>query len=148
RVGELKVPPRRDRRPLVKPASVVIVGAGAAGATAAEWLRKEGYGESITLIGDDPSDPVDRPNLSKDYLAGRAQAEWIPLRDEAFYQEHRIDLIRGVKVTGIDLAGKDVRLADGRGIRYGSLLLATGAEPVRLPIPGSDLPHVHTLRSL
>ena len=148
RVGDVKEAPRRDRRPSVKPASVVIVGAGAAGATAAEWLRREGYGGSIALVGDDPSDPVDRPNLSKDYLAGRAQAEWIPLRDEAFYRDHRIDLIRGVKVTGIDLAGMGVRLSDGRAIQYGSLLLATGAEPIRLTIPGSDLPHVHTLRSL
>ena len=148
RVGAVKPPARRDPRPLVKPTSVVIVGAGAAGKSAAEWLRKEGYGGEITLIGDDPSDPVDRPNLSKDYLAGQAQAEWIPLRDEAFYREHRIDLIRGVKVTGLDLAGKDVRLSDGRGIQYGSLLLATGAEPIRLAIPGSDSPHVHTLRSL
>jgi NADPH-dependent 2,4-dienoyl-CoA reductase/sulfur reductase-like enzyme/nitrite reductase/ring-hydroxylating ferredoxin subunit len=148
RVGDVKEPARRDRRPLVKPASVVIVGAGAAGASAAEWLRKEGYGDSITLIGEDPADPVDRPNLSKDYLAGRAQAEWIPLRDAGFYRDHQIDLIRGVKVTGLDPAGKDVRLSDGRSIPYGAVLLATGAEPIRLPIPGSDLPHVHTLRSL
>ncbi|HYY14852.1 MAG TPA: FAD-dependent oxidoreductase [Chthoniobacterales bacterium] len=136
------------RTPVVSPSSVVIVGAGAAGGAAAETLRREGYGGPVTLIGADEFLPYDRPNLSKDYLAGTAPEEWIPLRSADFYHEQNIDTITGVEVQAIDPKQKHVSLSDGRCLDYGALLLATGADPVRLPIPGNDLPHVFYLRTL
>jgi NADPH-dependent 2,4-dienoyl-CoA reductase/sulfur reductase-like enzyme/nitrite reductase/ring-hydroxylating ferredoxin subunit len=128
--------------------SIVVVGAGAAGEAAVEMLRREGFDGTITFVGADPSVPVDRPNLSKDYLAGNAPEEWIPLRGEEFYAEHRIDLRRGRRATALDTAARRVALDDGEWLSYDRLLLATGADPVRLPIPGADLPHVHYLRTL
>jgi NADPH-dependent 2,4-dienoyl-CoA reductase/sulfur reductase-like enzyme/nitrite reductase/ring-hydroxylating ferredoxin subunit len=130
------------------PASVVIVGGGAAGACAAETLRNEGYAGPITILSADEDGPVDRPNLSKDYLAGNAPEEWIPLRPPEFYAERKIDLRLRTRVTAIDPAGKTVMAEDGERHAYGVLLLATGAEPVRLPTPGADQPHVHYLRTL
>ncbi len=128
--------------------SIVIVGAGAAGAVAAETLRREGYGGRVTLVGADPAGPVDRPNLSKDYLAGTAPEEWIPLRPREFYAEQGIDLVLGRPVVDLDPAARRVVLADGRSFEYDRLLLATGADPVRLAIPGAELPQVHYLRTL
>jgi len=145
-VREKIEPPRRSEA--AGPASVVIVGAGAAGNAAAEALRREGYGGPITLVGPEPDAPYDRPNLSKDYLAGNAPEEWIPLHPREFYDEHRIELLLGVRVTAIDPGAKRLALSDGRSLDYGALLLATGADPVHLSLPGGDLPHVHTLRSL
>jgi NADPH-dependent 2,4-dienoyl-CoA reductase/sulfur reductase-like enzyme len=130
------------------PDPIVIVGAGAAGNAVAETLRKEGYGGRIVMIGPEPDLPYDRPNLSKDYLAGTAPEEWIPLHPQDFYDEQRIELVLGAAVKSIDLPGKTVTLEDGRTLGWGALVLATGAEPVRLSIPGADLPHVHLLRSL
>jgi len=130
------------------PGSVVIVGAGAAGNAAAETLRREGYKGMLTMIGGDESVPYDRPNLSKDYLAGNAPEEWIPLRPDEFYQQHKIDLIRGVTVDAIDAGSRSVKLSNGESRSFDKLLLATGAEPVRLPIPGGNLSHVHYLRTL
>ena len=130
------------------PNAVVIVGAGAAGNAAAEMLRREEYAGSLTLIGGDESVPYDRPNLSKDYLAGNAPEEWIPLRTDEFYRQHRIDLIRGVTVESIDVASRSVKLSNGESKSFDKLLLATGAEPVRLSMPGGDLSHVHYLRTL
>jgi NADPH-dependent 2,4-dienoyl-CoA reductase/sulfur reductase-like enzyme/nitrite reductase/ring-hydroxylating ferredoxin subunit len=130
------------------PDPVVIAGAGAAGNAVAETLRKEGYGGRIVVIGPEPDIPYDRPNLSKDYLAGNAPEEWIPLHPKDFYDERRIELMLGTPVKGIDPQGKTLTLGDGRTLAWGALVLATGAEPIRLPIPGFDLPHVHLLRSL
>ena len=130
------------------PRKIVIVGGGAAGFAAAEMLRRQRYEGSIVMLSDDDAPPVDRPNLSKDYLAGNAPEEWVPLREEGFYTEQRIDLRRKTSVTGIDTATREVALGDGTKVGYDRLLLATGAEPVRLPVPGMDLPHVHTLRTL
>jgi NADPH-dependent 2,4-dienoyl-CoA reductase/sulfur reductase-like enzyme/nitrite reductase/ring-hydroxylating ferredoxin subunit len=134
-----------EATPPLAPESVVIVGAGAAGAAAAEALRRYGYTGPISMIGVEA--PVDRPNLSKDYLAGTAPEEWMPLRSAEFYDEARIDLI-GETVSAIDSAARSVQLEGGRRLAYGALLLATGAEPRRLSVPGGDLPHVHYLRSL
>jgi apoptosis-inducing factor 3 len=134
--------------PANAPESVVVIGVGAAGAAAVEMLRREGYQGPVTMIGAEPAAPVDRPNLSKDYLAGTAPEEWVFVRQPDFYTEHKIDLLRGISVTGIDPANRQISLSDGRMLPYGALLLATGASPVRLPIPGADLPHVHYLRTL
>jgi len=136
------------RKPKASPVSVVIVGAGAAGSAAAEMLRREGYEGPVTLIGADEFLPYDRPNLSKDYLAGTAPEEWIPLRPPEFYREQNIDTLTNTSVTLIDPKKKRVMLSDGRSLGYGALLLATGAEPVRLQIAGDDLPHVCYLRTL
>lgn len=130
------------------PAAVVIVGGGAAGNAAAEMLRRDGYTGRVTLITADESLPYDRPNLSKDYLAGNAPAEWIPLRSPGFYAKHQIDVIAEVRATAVDAGARKVSLADGRQIAFDRLLLATGADPVRLTMPGGDLPHVHYLRTL
>jgi apoptosis-inducing factor 3 len=100
------------------------------------------------MLSADVSAPYDRPNLSKDYLAGNAPEEWIPLRSREFYREHRIELYLGTRASAIDAGRREVRLEDGNHHSYDALLIATGAEPVRLEVPGSDLPHVHTLRSL
>ncbi len=129
------------------PEKIVIVGAGAAGNTAAETLRWHGYRGHITLLEGGPDLPADRPNLSKDYLAGDAPEEWVPLHGEDFYKQHRIDLRRNCTVKNIDAKRHKVLLEDGDALDYDKLLLATGAEPVKLPIPGADGEHVHTLRS-
>jgi len=143
-----KIDEKPVRKPKSSPASVVIVGAGAAGGAAAEMLRREGYDGPVRLIGADEFLPYDRPNLSKDYLAGTASEEWIPLRSADFYREQKIDTFTNTSVRAIDPQEKKVTLTDGRSLGYGALLLATGAEPVRLAIPGGDLPHVYYLRTL
>ncbi len=130
------------------PGSIVIVGGGAAGQAAAEMLRREGYLGKITMVSADTSGPVDRPNLSKDYLAGTAPEEWIPLRPPEFFEQHRIELVLGETVVSLNTHAKTAHTASGKIFSYDALLLATGAEPVKLPIPGSDLPHVHYLRTL
>lgn len=130
------------------PDRVVIVGGGAAGFAAAEMLRRHQYRGSIVMLNDDDAAPVDRPNLSKDYLAGNAPEEWVPLRGDDFYADNGIELRLEAEVASIDPRGREVVLADGSKVAYDRLLLATGAEPVRLPIPGADQAHVHTLRSL
>src|SRR4030095_15135234 len=143
-----KIERKAGRRPKSSPANIVIIGAGAAGGAAAEMLRREGYGGPVTLIGADESLPYDRPNLSKDYLAGSAPEEWSPLRPPEFYRDQKIDALANTTVTSIDTKAKQVTLSDGRSLGYTALLLATGAEPIHLTIPGADLPHVCYLRTL
>lgn len=128
--------------------SVVIVGGGAAAQAAAELLRREGYSGKITMLSADASPPCDRPNLSKDYLAGTAPEEWIPLRPPEFFSEQKIELVLSTRVTRIDVAKKQALTGDGKAFAYDALLLATGATPNKLDIPGSQLPHVHYLRTL
>lgn len=130
------------------PRSVVILGAGTAGFAAAHTLRAEGYDGVISMIGADPAEPYDRPNLSKDYLAGTAQPEWLPLRDPAWYRDNGVLLRLGRRVESLDAAAMRLTLDDGATLSFEALLLATGADPVRLPTPGADQPHVHYLRSL
>lgn len=143
--GKIDQPPPRPR-PAREPGSVVIVGAGAAGEAAAEALRQAGYDGRVTLLGDEI--PVDRPNLSKDYLAGVAPEEWVPLRPDSFFADHGIELRVGPRAVAIDREAKVVRLEDGGEVTYDALLYAPGAEPVLLPIPGAERDHVYTLRSL
>jgi NADPH-dependent 2,4-dienoyl-CoA reductase/sulfur reductase-like enzyme/nitrite reductase/ring-hydroxylating ferredoxin subunit len=130
------------------PKSVVIIGGGAAGNAAVETLRREGYQGPVTMLSSDRSLPYDRPSLSKDYLAGTAKAEWIPLRSPKFYADHHIDVRCDSRVVGLEPAQRTVTLSDGSQVTYGALLLATGAEPNRLTIPGATLPHVSVLRTL
>jgi NADPH-dependent 2,4-dienoyl-CoA reductase/sulfur reductase-like enzyme/nitrite reductase/ring-hydroxylating ferredoxin subunit len=129
--------------PAARPASIVIVGAGAAGAAAAEMCRRQGYDGAVTIIDPERDSPYDRPNLSKDYLAGTASFDWIPLRGPNFYADHEITIRRG-RVAALDPAATRVRLDDGADVPYGALLLATGAEPNRLDNAGG----AHYLRSL
>ncbi|MGA2493793.1 MAG: FAD-dependent oxidoreductase [Roseiarcus sp.] len=130
------------------PDRIVIIGGGGAGFAAAEMLRRERYEGEIVMLSGDEAPPVDRPNLSKDYLAGNAPEDWIPLRPDGFYSENGIDLRLNATVAGVDPRLREIALANGNRLRYGRLLLATGAEPVRLPIPGADQTQVCLLRSL
>jgi NAD(P)H-nitrite reductase large subunit len=126
----------------------VIVGGGAAGFAAAEMLRRVGYQHSVAMLSSDAALPYDRPNLSKDYLAGTIPFDFVPLRDEKFYEENGIEIQPGKTVVELDLGVREVLLSSGERTGYDRLLLATGAEPMRLTIPGAEQPHVHTLRSL
>lgn len=138
-------PARRADR---SPKRVVIVGGGGAGFAAAEMLRREGFDGSVTILSADTDAPYDRPNCSKDYLAGDAPEEWMPLRDQAWYADHGIDLQLDAETSSLDVTAKTVSLKDGRSIAWDALLIATGAEPVRLPIEGFARPDVYVLRSL
>jgi NADPH-dependent 2,4-dienoyl-CoA reductase/sulfur reductase-like enzyme/nitrite reductase/ring-hydroxylating ferredoxin subunit len=140
--------PAQEVKPDSHVRSVVIVGGGAAGNAAAEMLRRQGFTGSITMVTADDALPYDRPNLSKDYLAGNASEDWIPLRTPEFYKEHKIEVRLGTRATAIDTVERTIALADGSHIAFDALLLATGASPVHLDIPGADLPHVHYLRTL
>lgn len=128
--------------------SVVIIGGGAAGSAAAQTLRREGFTGGITVLSADDDAPYDRPNISKDYLAGAAPEEWIPLRPLSVYGEQRISLRLGSRVTAIDVAKHLVQVSDGSEISYDALLIATGATPVRLPPRMDPLQRVMYLRTL
>jgi NADPH-dependent 2,4-dienoyl-CoA reductase/sulfur reductase-like enzyme/nitrite reductase/ring-hydroxylating ferredoxin subunit len=141
-------PKSRGKGPIDASDEIVIVGGGAAGFAAAEMLRRHEFRGNIVMLSNDTAPPVDRPNLSKDYLAGKAPEDWLPLGPDSFYSEVSIDLRLSTEVVSIDTKARKVVTADGSDVPFGRLLLATGAEPVRLPIPGADQPHVHTLRSL
>ena len=130
------------------PGAVVIVGGGAAGNAAAEMLRRQRYGGPITMLSADESLPCDRPRLSKGFLAGTDSEESTCLRSAKFYKDQNIDLHLSARVNAIDTKDRHVQLVDGSRHAYDALLLATGAEPVRLDVPGADLPHVHYLRTL
>jgi len=152
RDGKIIVGAKRETAPrkIARPWSgrVVIVGGGAAGFAAAEMLRRRGFAGSVTMLSNDSAAPVDRPNLSKDYLAGSAPEDWVPLRDAQWYADNNIALKLDCDVARLDTANHRLTLHDGGMVPFDKLLLATGAEPVRLPIPGADLPHVHVLRTL
>jgi NADPH-dependent 2,4-dienoyl-CoA reductase/sulfur reductase-like enzyme/nitrite reductase/ring-hydroxylating ferredoxin subunit len=149
-VKDKKVQPARPapKRTSTTPNKVVIVGGGAAGFAAAEMLRREKFEGSIVMLSSDDAAPVDRPNLSKDYLAGNAPEEWVPLRGDDFYADNGIELRLKTGVTAVDPKAREVALSDGSKVAYDRLLLATGAEPVRLAVPGAAEGQVHTLRSL
>jgi NADPH-dependent 2,4-dienoyl-CoA reductase/sulfur reductase-like enzyme/nitrite reductase/ring-hydroxylating ferredoxin subunit len=130
------------------PEAIVIIGGGAAGNAAAETLRHEGHCGGITILSADASRPCDRPNLSKGFLAGTSAAGANSLRSSAFYRDHGIDLQLAAPVAALDTGHRRVRRVDGTSHAYDALLLATGAEPVRLDIPGAGMRHVHYLRTL
>ncbi len=139
--------PNPSRRSTPQPTNIGIVGGGAAGNAAAEMLRREGYDGRITVIDADVDAPYDRPNLSKDYLAGNAPEEWIPLRPRGFDESNGIDIVRG-QVASLDAKARRVTLDGGAQHQFDRVLLATGASPIRLNVPGSDTPRLHYLRSL
>ncbi len=123
-----------------------VVGGGAAGAAAVEALRQHGFSGRIVLVSGEDHRPYDRPNLSKDYLAGTAGADWLPLRPQSFYDKHDVEL-RHAGVTRCDAATRRLELDDGTSMTPDAVLLATGGLPRRLAAPGADLPGVFTLRS-
>jgi apoptosis-inducing factor 3 len=148
-VREKAAAPKSVRTPASgqRPSSVGIIGGGAAGLAAADMLRREGYDGPITMISADQDPPVDRPNLSKDYLAGEAQEDWIPLWPADLYAERRVELVLGTRVASIEAKSRAVVFENGSRREFGALLMTTGADPVRLPIPGADHPQVLYLRS-
>jgi 3-phenylpropionate/trans-cinnamate dioxygenase ferredoxin reductase component len=130
------------------PQSVVIIGAGQAGGQAAYSLRLGGFDGEITLVGDEPAPPYQRPPLSKAYLKGELEADRLFLKPLDYYAEHRIDLITGDAATAIDLSSHGVTLASGRSLDWDRLVIATGARPRKLTLPGTDLRGVSELRTL
>jgi NADPH-dependent 2,4-dienoyl-CoA reductase/sulfur reductase-like enzyme/nitrite reductase/ring-hydroxylating ferredoxin subunit len=127
---------------------ILIVGGGAAGLSCANELRRLGYSGAITMLSADSDPPCDRPNLSKDYLAGTAPEEWLSLRSDTWYDEKAIDLRLSTPVERIDGESRTVHCQSGYNIPYDRLLIATGSEPNRLLAPGFDGNTVFTLRSI
>ncbi len=129
------------------PESILIIGGGAAGSAAADMIRREGYEGPVRIVSADADLPIDRPNLSKDYLAGDAQDDWMPIWSAEQYAERNIELVLGRRATTLDPNTRTVGLDDGSKLTYGALLIATGADPVHLPIPGAPQLPVLYLRS-
>jgi len=128
--------------------AIVIIGAGLAGARAAETLRAEGYTGELVLVGAEREHPYERPPLSKGYLQGSAELSSVYVHEPGWYGEQGVELRLGVAATAIDRAARRVLLADGSALPYERLLLATGATPRRLQVPGADLAGVHYLRTI
>ncbi|MDX3641558.1 NAD(P)/FAD-dependent oxidoreductase [Streptomyces sp. MB09-02B] len=126
---------------------VVVVGAGQAGVQAAEALREAGFAGPLTLVGEEPELPYQRPPLSKEYLAGKVSREDVVLRGERFYEDRDIDLLAGRRALAVDRGRRTVTLDDGSALPYEHLVLATGTRPRPLPIPGNDLDGVLNLRT-
>jgi 3-phenylpropionate/trans-cinnamate dioxygenase ferredoxin reductase subunit len=127
---------------------IAIIGAGQAGLQVAESLRSEGYEGEVLMIGDEPRPPYQRPPLSKAYLLGESSEAQLTIRSPEALARKNIVLMSGVSVTAIDRAARQIRLADGRGIDYTGLCLATGSRPRPLPVPGAELGNVFPLRTL
>jgi 3-phenylpropionate/trans-cinnamate dioxygenase ferredoxin reductase subunit len=142
-----QLPQPTPRTQTSQPASIVIVGGGAAGLAAADTLRREGYVGSIGIVSADADPPVDRPNLSKDFLAGEAQDDWLPLWPPDLYAAHRVDLVLGKRAERIEPPERTVVFDDGSRREFGALLIATGAEPIPLQIPGANTTGVFYLRT-
>jgi len=145
--ADRRTPAMSKRDSAADPRQFVIIGAGAAGYAAAQTLREEGFRGSVVMITREDRAPYDRPNLSKDYLQGQAEPEWMPLRGEEFFKEHDIDLVFKREVTRVDARTKTITFESGETMDYDALLVATGGAPVRLNIPGADLKNVCVLRS-
>lgn len=137
-----------DRPYRVTPGRIVVVGASLAGGRAAETLRADGFDGEIVLIGDEPHRPYERPPLSKEILRGDWPDDKAFLRPDDYYAEVGIELLLGARATAIDTAAKTVALAEGSTVPYDALLIATGGRPRALPVPGSDLDGVLTLRTI
>ena len=128
--------------------AIVIVGGGLAGAKGAEAAREAGFDGPVTLVGEEAHVPYERPALSKAVLRGEDAPETTAVHPDGFYAEHDIELVTGAAAVALDLAGRTVELADGRRVPYTRLLLATGAAPRHLAVPGADLAGVHHLRTV
>jgi 3-phenylpropionate/trans-cinnamate dioxygenase ferredoxin reductase subunit len=128
--------------------SFIIVGGGLTGAIATQTLREEGFDGRITLLGQEPNAPYERPPLSKDYLQGKADRDSIFVHPEPWYAEHEVDLSLGAAVTSLDPAARTVTTDTGAQLHYDKLLLATGSKPRRLEVPGAELHGVHYLRNV
>jgi 3-phenylpropionate/trans-cinnamate dioxygenase ferredoxin reductase component len=133
---------------MTEPRTIAVVGAGLAGGKAVEALRAEGFGGRIVLFGDEPHHPYERPPLSKGYLQGNDERDTVFVHPESWYGEHDVDLRLGAAVTGLDRHAHELMTDDGQPVHYDRLLLATGASPRHLRLPGADLPGVHYLRTL
>src|SRR5262249_35382922 len=144
---ERRAPPMAPRAARQDGRAFVILGGGAAGYMAAQTLREEGFRGRVLMVTREDRLPYDRPNLSKDYLQGHAEPEWMPLRPDEFFNEYGIEVLRGREATSVDAKAKTVSFKDGERLAYDALLVATGGEPRTLPIPGIDLKNVLTLRS-
>ena len=127
---------------------IVIIGGGAAGLACAHELRRLGFAGEVTMLSADADPPCDRPNLSKDYLAGTAPEEWLWLRGDDWYSDNRIDLRLSTEVARIDPEARTIRCASNETLPFDRLLIATGAEPNRLPVAGFDAPNAFTLRTV
>lgn len=126
----------------------LLIGGGLASATAAEHIRKRDAGGEITIVGAEPHLPYHRPPLSKEYLRGEAEVKDTLIQPEEWYRENRVEVLQGERAVSLDPKAKTVALEDGRSLGYDRALIATGADPNRLPVPGHDLPGVHLLRTL
>ncbi|HEX6072935.1 MAG TPA: FAD-dependent oxidoreductase, partial [Sphingomicrobium sp.] len=146
--GKLDAQPRSTAFAASDVGKIVIVGGGAAGLACANELRRLGFVGGVTILSADGDPPCDRPNLSKDYLAGTAAEEWLWLRGDDWYPDNEIDLRLSTEVTRIDAAARIVRCASGSELPFDRLLIATGSEPNRLMVPGFDRENVFTLRSV
>ena len=142
-----RTPAMVKRDSTADPRQFVIIGGGAAGYVAAQTLREEGFRGNVVMITREDRAPYDRPNLSKDYLHGHAEPEWMPLRGDEFFKEHNIDLVLNKEVTRVDARRKTIAFESGETMEYDAVLVATGGAPVHLNIPGSDLKNVGVLRS-
>ena len=125
----------------------VIAGASLAGAKAAQELRAQGFDGRVVLVGEEHERPYERPPLTKDYLRGESEREKAYVHAGDFYEEHEIELITGIAVTRVDPGASRIVLGDGRELDYDRLLLSTGAQPRRIPVPGSELSGIHYLRT-
>jgi 3-phenylpropionate/trans-cinnamate dioxygenase ferredoxin reductase component len=130
------------------PNQIVIVGAGQAAAQAVDVLRRKGHAGSLVVVGDEPALPYQRPPLSKKYLSGAMARDRLPIRHQSFYDEHRVELRLGRRVTSLDRQARRLVLDDGSELAYDALLLATGSTPRRLATPGSALEGIHYLRTM
>ena len=131
----------------MKPA-ILIIGAGQSASQTVDALRRKGFAGSLTLVGEEPELPYQRPPLSKKYLSGALARDRMPLRHQSFYDDHGVDLRLGRRATSIDRATRRVQLDDGSTLAYDTLVLATGSRPRQVTVPGSDLAGIHSLRTM
>ena len=128
--------------------TLLVVGAGLAGAKAVAGARDRGFDGRVVLVGAETERPYERPPLSKDVLRGEAPPESAHVHDGSFYDDNAVELVTGTEVVGLDVAARGATLSNGQSVAYDAVVLATGSRPRRLPVPGADLPGVHYLRTM